>query len=1075
MKASNKLIALTLTAVTALTGGAAVWKATSFPSRHSADTATERKGIMRAPLNQERAKGLKVFGTTQIDYDRIRHFVNYYQNQYMLEKLQWISREDEPGISTIRNFHCIYAGAYNPDDGFYYAYKVKQYTFEYEAYQWLKVDPRTGEWSVITELPRDAHFNDYLYDMAYSVYDGEMFGLTQSNDGTVTSRIAVMDLADSSMKDYVQLKEYYFAMAFDYDGNLYAIRWRHNANGDIIGTNLDEFDGDFNVKKSTEIKVNGAEFLPYYQHGLDFNYTTGELVWAATDSDGNQKMVVIDPDTYETTDLGHVGYSENMIGLYVPYETATHREAPAKVDRLSVLRNRDGAETVTISWRNPTKTWNRKDLTDLSEVYVYRDSRDSEPVGKVDVKGKEGATARYVDNAPQGVHMYYIRAVNAKGIGVTDSIEGFSGHDVPGKVSNLAVETIDEGHGVRISWGLPETGDSEGWYDSNLTYTVTRMPGNVVVAKDIAETTFDDKEIKEAQFYTYTVVPKSADGEGTPSTSTGILAGASLVIPFETSFETADEAARFSSVDLFGVNNLYSYGYGPDGKTHSMHYTYNNTNDIALMSPPLSVEKGKKYHVSYTYILSRFGRSFEDYYNNFRIIAGDALNYESLTVVAADIKDQLTEKNHETFTVDGYFEAPADGEYYVGLQLLTEGKNNDAWIDVTNFRITPSPDNDLAVTRVDVPAFVSSSDDNYIDVTVYNNGSNPQSNYKVEAGVSQLNGTFVPFASTTDVPTIASHESATIRIKGRASVSGIQDVQAHVVLEGDGFADNDFSDYIEVEFYDGPAYNFHAADDDSEWEDTSYPFYLYTSNSMSQSIYPASMIAFDVENPEIAALAWEYRSERDIDDLDLEIYLGQTDKTYYPENSPRALKDQTLVFKGTLALKEGSNWLTAEFADKSFNADPSKNLVVTIICHETSANGEFPALFKVINSPQTGDRHCDGLNHSVRYFGNAPFDFGSSSVYSDKHMAKLHVALKTKESGVQEVDANGMNITVNGKTLYVEGDPCTIEVFDLSGRILCNLPVKGSTSVTLPVATGVYIVKAIKADGNEVTRKVVIR
>lgn len=49
------------------------------------------------------------------------------------------------------------------------------------------------------------------------------------------------------------------------------------------------------------------------------------------------------------------------------------------------------------------------------------------------------------------------------------------------------------------------------------------------------------------------------------------------------------------------------------------------------------------------------------------------------------------------------------------------------------------------------------------------------------------------------------------------------------------------------------------------------------------------------------------------------------------------------------------------------------------------------------------------------------------------------------------------------------------EVFDLSGRILCNLPVKGSTSVTLPVATGVYIVKAIKADGNEVTRKVVIR
>lgn len=1076
MKTTRKLFALAFSAITALGATAAVWNATSFPPPNPGPSEQEPvKGIMRAPLNQERAKGLKVFGATMIDYDIVRHYVNYYENQYALDKLSWISREGEKGISQDRRIHSIFAGAYNPDDGNYYAYKVMLYTFEHEPYQWVKVNPRTGEWSVIKEFESHEHASDYLYDMAYSVYDSEMFGLTQSIDGTVTSRIARMNLSDSSMEDYIQLDQYYFAIAFDYDGNLFGIRWKGDDAGNITGTMLDEFDSDFKVKKSTEILVDGKPYVSYFQHGLDFNYSTGELVWSACDMEGKQIMVVIDPDTYQTTNLGNIGYGETMIGLYVPFETATDRLAPAKVDRLSVLRNRDGSETVTLTWRNPSTTWNRKELTDLSEVYIYRDSRDSEPVGKVDAVGKEGKSGRFVDTAPNGVHTYYLRAVNAKGLGVTDSIEGFSGRDVPGKVSDLTVRAIDEGHGVNISWGLPSTGDSEGWYDSNLTYTVTRNPGNVTVAKDIAETSFDDKDIKEAQYYTYTVVPKSVDGEGTPNTSDGILAGSSLVIPFETSFETSNEAARFTSLNAFGVNNQFEYTKGSDGVTPVMRYFYTSDNDNALVSPPLGVEKGKKYHVSWSYELCRYGFTFEDHYNDFRIIAGPSMSYDALTVVAADIKQQLTEKNHEKFTVDGYFEAPEDGEYYVAFQVLTKDKNNEAWIYINNFKITPSPDDDLGVVDVEVPAFVSSADDNYFDVTVYNNGSNPQSNYKVEVGISQLNGTFVPFATTTEVPALAAHEKAVVRVKGHTASTGIQDLQAHVILEGDGFAGNDFSDYKEVEFYDGAPFNFHAVDDASEWEDSSVPFCLFTEHSMSQSIYPAAKFGFDVKEPEIAGLGWEYKSERDIDDVELQILLGQTDQQEYSNDNPEYLGGQTLVYEGTVKLEEGSHWLKVNFPEKSFKVDPTKNLVVTVLCHETDANGSFPTLFKVINSPQTGERHYEKLNHTITYRGNAAYTGGAERLFAANHMAKLHVAVKSDASGIEQVATADLNVILRGKTLSVTGDARTIEVYDLGGRALSRLAVNGSASVELPVSAGVYVVKVTAADGNTVARKIMVR
>ncbi len=1085
MKLKHAFATLTFTVAATLSAGAAVNTVKAFPQRlmPTEKAQAQTNPVMRAPLNQERNKGLKVFGATLLDWDRVRHFSNWYDNEYMLEKLSWISKEDEQGIDRIRDLHMIHAGAYNPDDGNYYAYKVSYYTIGITyALQWLKVNPENGEWQIVSNLPNDMHNGDPLYDMAYSVYDSEMYGLVQNVDGQVKSRIGLMDLTDSSMSDYVQLDEYYFAIAFDYDGTLYGIRWDYDKNdpeGRVTGTRLDEFDSNFKVKKSNPIRVDGQAFIPSYQHGLEFDYSTGDLIWGAVDTEGSQRMVRINPDTYETENLGKVGVYEVMIGLHVPFTTATDREAPARVADLKTVANTDGANTVSLSWTNPTTTWNRKALSNLTSVYVYRDNLQSEPVAKLDAVGMEGKAMTYTDATAKGVHTYYIRAVNAKGLGVDDSIEGYAGHDVPGKVTNLQVQTIDNGLGVKISWDLPETGDSDGWYDkTTMKYTLTRMPGNTVVAKDITTTAYEDKNIEEAQFYSYIVTPSSADGEGTPCTSDGILAGASLKVPFATSFNTADEANRFTSLNSFGLSGAFQYEYNlvyKDGR-NTPRYGYESSNNAMFATPSLNLAKGKKYRVKWSYMLCQTMFNNNIKHNHFRFVGGEGLSYDKLTNVIADFTD-AADNAYTKITRSAYFESPVDGDYNIAFQILTDNDNDAGWIYITDFSIVECPDNDLEVEKLDAAKYISKDNENYFDVTVLNNGANTQSAYKVEVGVQALNGTFTPFASTTDVPTLAPYESKVVRVKGNAGYNGIHDLQAHVVLEGDGNTINDFSELQEVEFMNGAAFNNTAVVKETVWADSSRPFQLYSTYSASQAIYPYGIFDFDKSKNEvyIGALAWEYKSEKDVDDTRIKVYLGTTDKEYYKSGKQKGIGGQTLVYEGIVPISEGSHWLMVNFSDNTFTLPAGKNLIVTVECEESAANGSFPVLFNVYNSPSADSDLVDNNVHSLRFDSNSPFSYDSKDMWADTDLPILHVATGSQATGIEAAPCDALKVRVQGRTAFVSGNVASLCLYDMNGRKLLNASVSNGQSVQLPVASGAYILRAADAQGNASVTKVIIR
>ena len=92
-----------------------------------------------------------------------------------------------------------------------------------------------------------------------------------------------------------------------------------------------------------------------------------------------------------------------------------------------------------------------------------------------------------------------------------------------------------KGTGIELSWEAPTKGLNNGFInESELTYTVTRMPDNVVVAKDLTGTKYEDNTLGEQQKYSYKIMAKSNAGEGEVAESEGIMAGSALKNSYQT-------------------------------------------------------------------------------------------------------------------------------------------------------------------------------------------------------------------------------------------------------------------------------------------------------------------------------------------------------------------------------------------------------------------------------------------------------------------------------------------------------------------------------------------------------------
>ena len=163
------------------------------------------------------------------------------------------------------------------------------------------------------------------------------------------------------------------------------------------------------------------------------------------------------------------------------------------------------------------------------------------------------------------------------------------------------------------------------------------------------------------------------------------------------------------------------------------------------------------------------------------------------------------------------------------------------------------------------------------------------------------------------------------------------------------------------------------------------------------------------------------------------------------------------------------------FSNNTFTLPAGKNLIVTVECEESAANGSFPVLFNVYNSGSSDSDLLDTNIHSLRFNSNSPFSYDSTDMWDEKEIPVLHVATGSKNTGIGTTAFDSLNVRVQGRTAFVSGNVASLCLYDMNGRKLLNASVSDGQSVKLPVAPGAYILRAADAQGNASVTKVIIR
>lgn len=1042
-------------------------------------------------INDDRDLGLKMFAATAVDCQHERAFVNFHTNHLsQMNKLKTLVEQDGSVSSTLFELH---TGCFTPSG--YFGMLAKAYTLKIYAHSWIKVNTNTGDYETLQNYWEDdaSYSSDYwegTYDMSFNYNDGKVYGIygrVDPADGIAKSALATVDLATGKVTKVKDLDYYYFCIAIDYDGIPYGIRWYYDLedSDEILGSVLVRFTKDWEIDDEWEVKLDGSSFKPNYVHTMEFDHSTGDLYWGGTGNDARQAFVKFtldaNKDLTKTERLGSVGFGEVINGLYIPFTTADSRTAPARVKDINFTPCTDGSNECTISWTNPTLQWNKKPLTGIDGVLIFRDQTMSE-LAEVPATGM-GEAQSYVDKtATPGLHTYYVGALDKDGnLGVLDSINAFIGRDVPGKVQSVKSLVSSDGTKVTLAWKKPAAGSKDGWYDTTgLKYRIVRMPDNVVLEEGKADDGKANQQYVDnpvnVERYSYIITASNNDGVGTETYSDEILAGKYMQVPYTTDFSDKKDANRWEGLGHNGNGSGISFAEYEDG-SKMFRILPSGRFDETLVSPAFNIEKDKNYKVTFTVGFVTFGKRGEDdddYVLN--LVAGtdkENMPIQFTQEYTAPASDDITK------TFDFYFTGAETERTYFGLNITAETTDN---IYIKGASIEQEFDNDMSAVSLTAPYEIGVGADAEFTAVIHNNGRNPQSKYKVQICYNND----ILLGETENVPTIASRKDANVKLKFKVpdGAQGEQNVYARVILDGDQNSSNDRSVKTGVSVLEDNtlAVNKVIFGTEETHISTVVPMYHYSPSSLTQTIYPADEHKIK-EVSYIHRLGWEYNAQRDVNGTKLTIALGLEDKTTKTSSSDWS-SQREVVYTGMVNFKEGRHYLVVDLP-KSFKVQPGKSLVVTVAKYDEANAGDFPIDFPTYgHAPSMVNYEDMDRVHSVKSHDSAEQNIwgnGTKYIYWLPEAPKFVMAVNQDEiySDVEETvafqsavyyDADSRMVrTIGVETAYAE-------VYGMQGnRVFVKALAADEDAFALDLQKGVYVVRVTEKSGKAHIAKIFVK
>ena len=479
-------------------------------------------------------------------------------------------------------------------DGVYYWFEYVQQVYGYDSVGLYAYNTEDGTTKLVKSYGNTKQGICFC-SPTYDYQTKTVYALNYLMNGNALVKV---DLETGEVSNHAELTGMLKNAEYNSDDSMKAIAV--NYDGDMYGVSY--WGGLYKINKvSGECTlVNWLDFNPekaiMYSTSLAFDNETEELYWHVyTWVNKYNEVRKINIKDATSTQVGIIGDSRLYGDFAIPFTVAA-AGAPAKVSDFVVESGAEGSLTATLKWTNPSRTYGRGGrLESLEKIEVYRNNELVETFENPEI-GKEMTWSEELPAS--ALYSYKIVPYNEGGKGDRSAITMFIGQGIPMPVTDLTLKP--EGEYARLDWKAPDHGKFDAYlHKESLRYDITRSDG-VVVATDLAATTYLDESIDKLAKYTYTVKAKNIGGESVTVTSNDAVCGPYINVPYAFTFPTQADFDVWTAIDGNGDYQTWQYNTWPvAGAKSTMSYMYQLAAHEYFISPKVRLEKDKHYKVTF--------------------------------------------------------------------------------------------------------------------------------------------------------------------------------------------------------------------------------------------------------------------------------------------------------------------------------------------------------------------------------------------------------------------------------------------------------------------------------------------
>ncbi len=586
---------------------------------------------------------------------------------------------------------CTYSGV--PVDGIYYMPNYVDYGF----FAWVEInayDLETGE-QVGTTMNGD--IVSIVIDFATDPTTGDVYGIGYNldGDGMMLAKHKFMLEGSEAMAEVTPVADLpgsWNSLACDAQGQLYGISTQVSGEA-IVSSKLCKIDkttGDV-----TEIGLTGM--IPAYLSSSEIDPKTGVMYWTVCPPTEEGLLCTVDLTTGAATQIAELEGNAEVQGLFIEAPLADDG-APAAVENLKAEFN-EGSLSGTVSFKAPATLF---DGTAASGALTYTILANGEQAATGNTTfGAE--VSEDITLAKSGSYTFQVTVSNATGSSPIAKQTVYVGFGTPEAPADVTLEY--ENGEMKLSWKAVTESADGGYLDATaVTYTVTRFPGEVKVYEGTA-TSFSEPIAEPAGLtkYYYTVLAECNGVVGEEAESNSITLGSGIVPPYENTFDTADDLDGFTIIDANADSRKWMWANNSGNGMVRMTYNGSENMDDWLITPPIKLEAGKIYSVSFDAAASSYTERVEAKWGAAPTVAGMTNDLIAPTVVSGSSLRPL----------DSMICPEADGTYYIGIHGISDPDQFYLYVDnliigapqsalvpaaATNLTIVPDPNGALKTT-----------------------------------------------------------------------------------------------------------------------------------------------------------------------------------------------------------------------------------------------------------------------------------------------------------------------------------------------------------------------------------------